>query len=97
VAKLNVDDNPATVGTCQVWSMPLMGLFRGGELVKLILGARPKPAINGRARGVLTMMPHVTGKSGSSTTTELLEEIRVDAGLGPCAVHAELPSPGGAS
>jgi thioredoxin-like negative regulator of GroEL len=25
VAKLNIDDNPATVGTCQVWSMPLMG------------------------------------------------------------------------
>ena len=45
VAKLNVDDNPATAETYQVQSIPLMGVFSGGELVKSILGARPKPAI----------------------------------------------------
>ena len=45
VAKLNVDENPATADTYQVQSIPLMGLFSGGELVKSILGARPKPAI----------------------------------------------------
>jgi thioredoxin 1 len=45
VAKLNVDDNPATAETYQVRSIPLMGVFSGGELVKSILGARPKPAI----------------------------------------------------
>jgi thioredoxin 1 len=45
VAKLNVDDNPATAETYQVRSVPLMGVFSGGELVKSILGARPKPAI----------------------------------------------------
>jgi thioredoxin 1 len=45
VAKLNVDDNPATAETYQVQSVPLMGVFSGGELVKSILGARPKPAI----------------------------------------------------
>lgn len=45
VAKLNVDDNPATAETYQVQSIPLMGVFASGELVKSILGARPKPAI----------------------------------------------------
>jgi thioredoxin 1 len=45
VAKLNVDDNPATAETYQVQSIPLMGVFSSGELVKSILGARPKPAI----------------------------------------------------
>jgi thioredoxin 1 len=45
VAKLNVDENPATADTYRVRSIPLMGVFSGGELVKSILGARPKPAI----------------------------------------------------
>ena len=45
MARLNVDDNPATAETYQVQSIPLMGVFSGGELVKSILGARPKPAI----------------------------------------------------
>jgi thioredoxin 1 len=45
VAKLNVDENPATADTYHVQSIPLMGVFSGGELVKSILGARPKSAI----------------------------------------------------
>jgi thioredoxin 1 len=45
VAKLNVDENPATADAYQVQSIPLMGVFSGGELVKSIIGARPKTAI----------------------------------------------------
>jgi thioredoxin 1 len=45
VAKLNVDENPATADAYQVQSIPLMGVFSGGELVKSIVGARPKAAI----------------------------------------------------
>jgi thioredoxin 1 len=45
VATLNVDENPATADTYRVQSIPLLGVFSGGELVKSILGARPKPAI----------------------------------------------------
>jgi thioredoxin 1 len=45
VAKLNVDENPATADAYRVQSIPLMGVFSGGELVKSILGAQPKPAI----------------------------------------------------
>jgi thioredoxin 1 len=42
VAKLNVDENPETSAAYQVMSIPLVGVFRGGELVKTIVGARPK-------------------------------------------------------
>jgi len=45
VAKLNVDDNPATAETYQLQSVPGMGVFSYGELVKSILGARPKPTV----------------------------------------------------
>jgi thioredoxin 1 len=44
VAKLNVDDNPKTSATYEVMSIPLVGVFSGGELVKTIVGARPKSA-----------------------------------------------------
>jgi thioredoxin len=45
VAKLNVDENPATADTYQVQSIPLMGVYSGGELVKSILGAlRSRPS-----------------------------------------------------
>src|SRR4051794_28452686 len=45
VAKLNVDENPKTADAYQIQSIPLMGVFAGGELVKSIIGAQPKPAI----------------------------------------------------
>nr|WP_296067455.1 thioredoxin [uncultured Actinoplanes sp.] len=45
VAKLNVDENPVTANAYQIQSIPLMGVFSGGELVKAIVGARPKAAI----------------------------------------------------
>lgn len=45
VAKLNVDENPVTADAYKVQSIPLMGVFSGGELVKSIIGAQPKPAI----------------------------------------------------
>jgi thioredoxin 1 len=42
VAKLNVDENPVTSAAYQVMSIPLVAVFRGGELVKTIVGTRPK-------------------------------------------------------
>jgi thioredoxin 1 len=45
VAKLNVDENPVTAEAYQVRSIPLMGVFSSGELVKSIVGAQPKAAI----------------------------------------------------
>ena len=45
IAKLNIDENPETARSYQIMSIPTMGVFAGGELVKTIVGARPKAAI----------------------------------------------------
>jgi len=45
IAKLNIDENPETARQYQVMSIPTMAVFKGGELVKTIVGARPKAAI----------------------------------------------------
>jgi len=45
IVKLNVDDNPATAMKYQITSIPAMKVFKGGEVVKTIIGAKPKPAI----------------------------------------------------
>jgi hypothetical protein len=61
-----------------------------GVAVKHALPTGPVPPLHVAHRSV-------TGISGPSTPTELLDEIRVDAGLGAWAAHAVLPVPGGAS
>jgi thioredoxin 1 len=45
VVKLNIDENPETARNYQVMSIPTMAVFSGGQLVKIIVGARPKAAI----------------------------------------------------
>jgi len=45
VVKLNVDNNPETAMKYQVTSIPTMKIFRGGEVVKTVIGAKPKPAL----------------------------------------------------
>jgi len=45
IVKLNVDDNPQTAMKYQITSIPAMKVFQGGEVVKTIIGAKPKPQI----------------------------------------------------
>lgn len=45
VVKLNVDENPAIALQYHVTSIPVLKLFRNGQVVHSILGARPKQAI----------------------------------------------------
>jgi thioredoxin 1 len=45
LAKLDIDENPATARDYQVMSIPTMILFKGGEPVKQIVGAKPKAAL----------------------------------------------------
>jgi thioredoxin 1 len=45
IVKLNIDENPETARKYQVMSIPTMAVFSGGNLVKTIVGARPKAAI----------------------------------------------------
>ena len=45
IVKLNIDENPQTARNYRIMSIPTMGVFSGGQLVKTIVGARPKAAI----------------------------------------------------
>jgi thioredoxin 1 len=42
VVQVNVDRNPETTNAYKVLSMPTFMVFRGGEPVKAMVGARPK-------------------------------------------------------
>jgi thioredoxin 1 len=42
IVSLDVDTNPATAAAYGVLSMPTLLLFRAGEPVKVLVGARPK-------------------------------------------------------
>ncbi|MCM1943619.1 thioredoxin [Streptomyces sp. G3] len=45
IAKLNTDENPATTAKYGVMSIPTMNVYKGGEVVKTIVGAKAKAAI----------------------------------------------------
>ncbi len=45
IVKLNVDDNPETAMKYGITSIPAMCVFQKGEMVKRVIGAKPKPAL----------------------------------------------------
>ena len=45
IAKMDVDQNPGTSRDYKIMSIPTMLLFSGGEVVKQIVGAKPKAAL----------------------------------------------------
>ena len=45
VAKFNIDENPAITRRYGVMSIPSLILFKGGEEVARVIGAKPKEAI----------------------------------------------------
>ncbi|HBG46499.1 MAG TPA: thioredoxin [Deltaproteobacteria bacterium] len=45
VAKMNVDDNPATPGKYGVRGIPTLILFKGGKVIDQLVGAVPKNQI----------------------------------------------------
>lgn len=42
IVKLNIDENPETVRAYQVMSVPTLTLFKNGEPVRSVVGAKPK-------------------------------------------------------
>ncbi len=42
IVKLNVDENPQTAASYGIVSIPTMSVFSGGQVVKQVVGARPK-------------------------------------------------------
>jgi thioredoxin 1 len=45
VVKLNVDDNPDIAQRYGILNIPTLSVFQGGQVVKEIVGARPKSAL----------------------------------------------------
>jgi len=45
VVKLNIDDNPAVSTRYKIMAIPTMSVFQNGEVVKQIVGAKPKAAL----------------------------------------------------
>lgn len=45
IVKLNVDDNPLTAQKYGILNIPTLGVFSGGEVVKELVGARSKSAL----------------------------------------------------
>ncbi len=43
--KMNVDENPVTPATYRVTGIPTINVYQGGEVVKSIVGAKPKSMI----------------------------------------------------
>ena len=45
IAKLNVAENPQTAASYGITSIPTMNVYQGGQIVKTIIGAKPKAAL----------------------------------------------------
>jgi thioredoxin 1 len=45
VVKLNVEENPVTSQRYRILNIPTLSVFKDGEVVKEIVGARPKSAL----------------------------------------------------
>jgi thioredoxin 1 len=45
VAKVNIDENPQIARDYQIMSIPTMNVYQKGQVVKTIVGAKPKAAL----------------------------------------------------
>ncbi|PFG34726.1 thioredoxin [Sanguibacter antarcticus] len=45
IAKIDIEENPRVTSEYGVVSIPLLNVYRGGKVVRSILGARPKRAL----------------------------------------------------
>jgi thioredoxin 1 len=53
IVKLDADNNPNTVRTYNIMSMPTLTIFRGGEVVSQTVGAQPKSRLRAQIDDVL--------------------------------------------
>jgi thioredoxin 1 len=52
IGKLNVDDNPKTAQAYSVMSIPTLKIFKGGQVVKEMVGVQSKEALKNAFQGV---------------------------------------------
>ena len=54
LVKMNVDENPVTPAAYRVTGIPTLNVYANGELVKQIVGAKPKAALIGELQDYLS-------------------------------------------
>lgn len=45
ILKMNVDENPVTPASYRITGIPTINVYQGGDIVKSIVGAKPKAAL----------------------------------------------------
>ncbi len=45
VVKVNADENPVLTARYHITALPTLAVYSGGELVKTVIGAKPKPIL----------------------------------------------------
>jgi thioredoxin 1 len=45
IVKLNIDENPEVAQRYGILQIPTLNVFKGGEVVKQVIGAKPKSAL----------------------------------------------------
>ena len=53
LVKVNVDENPVTPSSYRVTGIPTINVYQGGEVVKSIVGAKPKAALLKELDGII--------------------------------------------
>ncbi|MFF3668385.1 thioredoxin [Microtetraspora malaysiensis] len=53
IVKLNIDENPATPRDYGVLQIPTMNVYKDGEVVKQIIGAKPKAMLLRELEGII--------------------------------------------
>ena len=53
VVKVNIDENPQVARDYRILSIPTMSVFKDGEIVRTIVGAKPKNALLRELEGVI--------------------------------------------
>ena len=86
IVKLNTDENPKVTGDYGIVSIPTLNFYDGGELVKSVIGARPKSMIAEDIEKVLAASDRVAPESPSPVGRGALA-----CRVGRCAVHRRPP------
>lgn len=53
VGKLNVDENPQTTSRYQIFSIPSLKVFKGGQIIGEVVGAAPKAVIEQKIKSII--------------------------------------------
>ena len=82
--KMNVDENPVTPSSYRVTGIPTINVYQGGEVVKTIVGARPKADAAQRAGRLHRLTrPRLESPSAAGGSTAFASQPGLSSDAGP--------------